>query len=192
MLARLGKYGQIQAFPFFFVPSRHSDHLELALIHCLVTWQTCFCKCLITVFCITGLETFLGWLTKAPNDFTNDRPKVHRTPQHGHLWCWDTEQLSLDWTHTYTHIMDLFQTLTPLRMTQKPALVPERHFRRTNRAIHGQTTLNHCVATSFMMMLSCLTTKQYWIKILCCCKTTCTLCLYEASNGLWIIIILYK
>lgn len=105
-----------------------------------------------------------------------DRPRVYRTPQHGHLWCWDTEQLSLDWTHTYTHIVDrIYFRHTLLRMTIKLAFVPERRFKRTNRAIHGQTTLNHCVGTSSMIMLSCLTTKQYWIQLLCCFKTTCTL-----------------
>lgn len=54
-----------------------------------------------------------------------DRPSVHRTPQHGHLWCWDTEQLSLDRTHTYTQDLSI---LTPQRTTIKLAFVAWKTF----------------------------------------------------------------
>lgn len=134
------------------------------LVHVSVT-------CLFFFF-LTGLETFLGWLTKALNDFTSeghkDRPQVHLTVD-----TYGAETLSsypgLD-THSHTHWEEDYWRHTSPRTTLKLAFVPERHFEVTNGANHSLNTLNHCAGRSFMTLLSCFTTKQYWIQPLRCCK----------------------
>lgn len=70
---------------------------ELLFFHCLATWQMCPCVFLIAVVlcCRTG---DISWLIDKGAQWFHlgKSQQVHRTRQHGHLWCWDTEQLT--WT----------------------------------------------------------------------------------------------
>lgn len=74
MLARFGKYGKIWTFPSFF-PHFMTFTGSCIFIPSLVMAWTCFGP--NSAFCVAGLETYLGWLTKVLTDVTLDGHTGH-------------------------------------------------------------------------------------------------------------------